>query len=77
MTAFKEVFAFYNELKGKIYAVYSGNPLLDEKYIKTTLKFLDDFYATINDPKKAQKEFLYPCEKSGTGNVVIKGLQNN
>ncbi|HEY5919439.1 MAG TPA: hypothetical protein VIU13_18600 [Chryseolinea sp.] len=77
MTAFKEVFAFYNELKEKIYGVYSGNPLLDEKYIKATLKFLDDFYVTINDPKKAQKEFLYPCEKSGTGNVVIKGLQNN
>jgi hypothetical protein len=77
MTAFKEVFAFYNDLKGSIYGIYSGNPLLDEKYIKSTLKFLDDFYATINDPKKAQKEFLYPCDKAGTGNVVIKGLQNN
>ena len=77
MTAFKEVFAFYNELKGSIYGIYSGNPLLDEKYIKSTLKFLDDFYTTINDPKKAQREFLYPCDKDGTGNVVIKGLQNN
>ncbi|HMG93961.1 MAG TPA: hypothetical protein VK589_28070 [Chryseolinea sp.] len=77
MTAYKEVFALFNDLKGSIYEVYSGNALLDEKYIKTTLKFLDDFYDTINDPKKAQKEFLYPCAKSGTGNVVIKGLQNN
>lgn len=76
MSAFKEVFAFYNDLKESIYGVYSGNPLLDEKYIKSTLKFLDDFYTTINDPKKSQKEFLYPCDKDGTGKIVIKGLQN-
>jgi hypothetical protein len=77
MTAFNEVFALFNELKGSLYKVYSDNAMLDEKYIKITLNFLDDFYATINDPKKARKEFLYPCAKDGTGNVVIKGLQNN
>lgn len=77
MKAFSEVFAYFNGLKEDIYALYTGNPMLDEKYIKITLKFLDDFYATINDPKKAEKEFLYPCDKDGTGNVVIKGLQNN
>ena len=77
MAEFEEVFALFNSLKDKIYAVYSGNPLLDEKYISSTIKFLDEFYATINDPAKAKKEFLYPCDKYGTGNVVIKGLQNN
>jgi hypothetical protein len=77
MKAFTEVFAYFNGLKESIYALYVGNPLLDEKYVKNTVKFLDDFYATINDPKKAEKEFMYPCEKNGTGNVVIKGLQNN
>jgi hypothetical protein len=77
MSAFEDVFALFNDLKGSIYGVYSGNSLLDEKYVKITLKFLDDFYDTINDPKKAEKAFLYPCEKGGTGNVVIKGLQNN
>jgi hypothetical protein len=77
MAEFEEVFARFNSLKDKIYAVYSGNPLLDAKYISNTIKFLDEFYATINDPAKAKKEFLYPCDKHGTGNVVIKGLQNN
>lgn len=77
MSAFKETFALFNELKSSIYAVYDRNPLLDEKYIKSTLKFLDEFYVTINDPKKAEKEFMYPCDKDGTGNVVIKGLQKD
>ena len=39
------------------------------------LKFLDDFYDTINDPEKALLAFGYPCDPSGTGNVVIKGMQ--
>ena len=71
-----ETFAIYNQLKEKIYSVYTSCTLIDEKYLKDTLKFLDGFYETINDPKKAEKDFLYPCDKSGTGNVVIKGLQN-
>ena len=77
MAEFAEVFALFNSLKEKIYAIYAGNPLLDEKYISSTIKFLDEFYATINVPAKAKKEFMYPCDKYGTGNVVIKGLQNN
>ena len=71
-----ETFVFYNELKEKVYNVYTSCTLIDEKYLKDTIKFLDGFYETINDPKKAEKDFLYPCDKDGTGNVVIKGLQN-
>lgn len=77
MAEFADVFALFNSLKEKIYAVYTGNSLLDEKYIASTTKFLDEFYATINDPEKAKREFMYPCDKYGTGNVVIKGLQND
>jgi hypothetical protein len=51
--------------------------LLDDKYKKATIKFLDEFYETINDPKQVQKEFGYPCDPNGTGNVVIKGLRDN
>jgi len=77
MAEFEEIFGLFNSLKDKIYAIYTGSTLLDEKYVSSTTKFLDEFYATINDPAKAKKEFLYPCDKNGTGNVVIKGLQNN
>jgi hypothetical protein len=75
MKTFDQVFAFYMGLKKDIYNLYTGCPLLDAKYIKSTLQYLDEFYATINNPKAVQKEFGYPCDKTGTGNVVIKGLR--
>lgn len=77
MAQFQEVFTLFNELKDKIYAVYTSCPLLEERYVKSTVSFLDEFYKTINDPKDASRQFLYPCDKSGTGNVVIKGLNRD
>lgn len=74
MSEIAPVFEKYNKLKDDIYALYSDNSLLAESYRKQTLKFLDQFYETINDPKKAEIAFMYPCDKSGTGNVIIKGL---
>lgn len=77
MDQFTEVFETFNKLKDDFYAIYDGNPLLNSKYQNQTLKYLDQFYETINDPKKAQKAFSYPCKKSGTRNIVIKGLKKN
>ena len=77
MKKFEPVIALYNRLKKDIYSIYTGCPLLDEKYKKATVKYLDEFYATINDPKKWQKDFTYPCDPNGTGNVVIKGLRED
>jgi hypothetical protein len=77
MNQFTEVFEIFNQLKDEFYAFYEGNPLLSSSYQNQTLKFLDQFYETINDPKKAQEEFSYPCDRSGTGNIVIKGLKEN
>ncbi len=74
LSALDNTFAFYNQLKNDIYAVYTKNPLLEESYVKATIKFLDDFYKTINTPKLVSTEFGYPCKKDGTGNVVIQGL---
>ena len=75
MERFDSAIALFNRLKNQIYAIYSSCPLLSEKYKKSTAKYLDEFYATINNPKALQKEFGYPCNKNGTGNVVIKGLR--
>ncbi len=75
MKVFDPVIAFYNQIKKDIYAVYTDCTLIDEKYKKATVKFLDEFYATINNPAKLKKEFLYPCDKNGTGNVIIGGLK--
>jgi hypothetical protein len=77
MDVFTDVFSTFNELKNDFYAIYEGNPILSERYIKQTRNYLDEFYDTINDPKKAKEAFLYPCDPNGTGNVIIKGLNTD
>ncbi len=56
-SVFQAVFDKFNALKPQIYAIYEGNPLLDARYIKRTVKYLDAFYAEINDPKAINKHF--------------------
>ena len=77
LKAFEKPIALYNRLKSDIYSLFTKCSLLDAKYIKSITKYLDEFYATINDPKSWQKDFAYPCDKNGTGNVVIKGLKED
>jgi len=75
LKVFEDIIAEYNRLKNDIYSVYTGCTLLEQKYIKSTIQYLDEFYKTINNPKAWKKEFAYPCDKSGTGNVILKGLK--
>ena len=77
MKEFSEVINRFKHVKKDIYKLYSDCPLLDAKYVKSTKKYLDEFYATITDNKQMEKEFTYPCNPNGTGNVVIKGLRKN
>lgn len=75
MQVYEPVIARFNRLKKDIYSTYTNCPLLDAKYLKSTVDYLDAFYAVINDPKSLKSEFSYPCDAQGTGNVVIKGLK--
>jgi hypothetical protein len=77
MKKFDEVIAFYNHLRTDIFKLYTDCPLLDIRYIKATVLYFDQFYNTINNSSTLQKEFGYPCDKNGTGNVVIKGLKDD
>ncbi|MBS1607472.1 MAG: hypothetical protein JSS70_01550 [Bacteroidetes bacterium] len=77
MKVFDSTIALYNRLKEDIYNLYAHCTLLDNKYIKSTTDYLDEFYKTINNPKLFFKEFSYPCDKNGTGNVIIKGLKED
>ena len=62
-----------NLLKPQFYAVYTSCPLLDAKYVSSTIKYLDQFYETLNNPKKLAAEFHYPCDGSASG-VIIGGM---
>lgn len=75
LKVFEPVIAQFNEIKKDIYSLYTNCPLIDAKYLKFVTKFLDEFYETINNPKEWQKDFSYPCDPNGTGNVVLKGLK--
>ena len=74
---FEPTIAQFNALKADIYQLYTRCALLDDKYVKSTLRFLDEFYATINDTKSWQNAFAYPCDPKGTAGVVIKGLKQD
>lgn len=74
MKEFDAVFSDFLEKKEVIYALYEKSEWLDEKSIKSTLKFIDGFYETITNPKRAKLDFLYPCLPDGTGNIIIRGL---
>lgn len=71
------VFNKFNRLRDEFYALYTDNDLLSKNYPSQTAKFLDEFYEIINDAEKAAVAFSYPCDKSGTGNVIIKGLKKH
>lgn len=75
MKLFDSTIAFYNGLKTKIYDTYTNCSLLDSKYVRSTIQFLDEFYATLNNPKLLKRAFQYPCLPGGTGDVIIKGLK--
>ncbi|MFK7903587.1 MAG: hypothetical protein AB8B69_00605 [Chitinophagales bacterium] len=60
---FEEAFKEFREIKDSLYALYTDSELLSEKYVKSTIKYLDDFYETINSSKSVKQEFLKKCRK--------------
>jgi hypothetical protein len=54
----KKVFAEFNQLKPRFYAIYQTDKRLNRAYVKQTIRFLDAFYATINDPAAVKANFF-------------------
>lgn len=73
---FDQTLNFYQEIKDDVYKVYTDCSLIDDKYKKRTLRFLDKFYKILDSPAKRKAAFNYPCLPNGTGNIIIKGLNN-
>jgi len=76
LSALNPTFAQFQELKPEVYSIISENNLLDESYKIFATEYLDDFYDTLDNPRKAEREFSYPCKSYGTGKVVISGMQD-
>ncbi len=75
MPVFEQVFAQFRALRPQIYAIYENNPMLQPNYVKKTIKYLDEFYAVINDPKAVKREFVDVGTENQSGGAVIKGLK--
>lgn len=59
---YETYFSIFNENKESIYTMYRSNELLDERQIKSTLAYFDQFYKIINDPKLVRKNIYDACE---------------
>lgn len=63
---FAKVFTLFNEKKPAIYALYS-DPIgsrLPKSYVEQTLKYFDEFYETINNPRRAKNQIIDACLKT-------------
>jgi hypothetical protein len=60
---YEKVFSLFRDKKDAIYGLYS-DPLsaaFKPNVVKETLKYFDEFYSVVNDPKKSQKEIVKAC----------------
>jgi hypothetical protein len=67
----------FRQRREQLMDVYRNCPLISDKYRAQSLKYLEDFFTIINTEKDFRKEFSYPCDRNGTGNVVIRGLKED
>jgi hypothetical protein len=60
---YEKVFALFKEKKDAIYALYSDSlaAALKPNVVKGTLKYFDEFYETINDPRAAKRNIVGAC----------------
>jgi len=55
------VFAPFQAKKDSIYSLYQNEPALTPKSREQTLRYYDEFYKTISDPRAIKREFLQVC----------------
>lgn len=60
---YEKVFTLFREKKDAIYALYRDSIAAPMKpdVVKQTLKYFDDFYETINEPRSAKRNIIDAC----------------
>ena len=71
---FIEAFEKFEKKKSEIYDLYTSNNILDPRYVKFAVRFLDAFYKTIDNPKSIEQVFNAPCRAKVR--VELKGLKD-
>ncbi|GHA77772.1 hypothetical protein GCM10007389_34470 [Pontibacter akesuensis] len=73
-TVYAQVRNLFNLRKAALYGLYQNADLLEEKSSKSTLKYLDEFYTTLNNAKKFERSFVEAGQRNERGGVAVKGL---
>ena len=62
-SVYPQVFALFNEKKDSIYALYRDplGKLLKPDIVDETLKYFDEFYKVINEPRSAKMNIIEAC----------------
>lgn len=62
---YPKTFALFNAKKDAMYALYRDpiGKLLPQNIVDETLKYFDDFYKTINDPRAAKNDIIDECKR--------------
>jgi hypothetical protein len=60
---YEPVVKLFNDKKSDIYNLFNNCIWLSEKTKRITIKYFDEFYETINDTKKLEKELIKNCRK--------------
>ncbi|WP_336517316.1 hypothetical protein [Pollutibacter soli] len=73
-SVYDETLKQFEDVKTSIYQLLETNAKLSQKTISVQKEFLDQFYTMLSKRDRLDRDLLYPCDKNGTGNVVIRGL---
>lgn len=70
----KKIVSLFNSKKQDILNLYLNTNIVSEDYKKTAIKFLEEFYTSINDVDQLSKIVSTNCDPSAGGNIIISGL---
>jgi hypothetical protein len=60
--AIKPRLAQFESKRQEITALFTSQPGLNERSIKRSVSYLDEFFTTLADPKKAERQLTRPCQ---------------
>ena len=70
-----EILAEFSGRESEIMATVDRQAWTEKNTPEEIKKFLGGFFEIIRNEKKWKEAVRYPCDKNGTGNVVVKGLR--
>ncbi|MHA6247266.1 hypothetical protein ACXYMU_04960 [Pontibacter sp. CAU 1760] len=72
---YAEVVQGFNAQRTAVFRLYEDFPLINKSTQKQTIKFLEDFYGIINDPKDFRRSIVQVAQKNQHNYVNISGLK--